>query len=702
MPRKGKIPPIKADEPIAFRAISFRADQAREEDRSIPVTLATNKPVKVWDSYRGEIVDEYLLMSGADIPNQVVMVDSHDHSTVRNVLGSIRELTINGDSVDGRAYFADKPVAREAFNDVRAGHLTDISVGAFRNQERYLASDKTERHEGMQVKGPARLVTRWKPFEGSPVTVGADRHSTFGRIPALRAYFQPEQMEEEAMTEAFRSHLVSLGMPEDCTDEVKWAQDNLARKQAPAPAKPAANEPIKEPTATDLEKIQREAVERERTRGITIRKAVADAQLDATFADSLIVEQVDTGTAALRIVEELAKRRKPAGNITPTKSEHESFRSCVLDGLSQRFGAQPAKPVAGSQEFKRTRFTDLARRCMEFEGINTRNMDDREVVSRAFSLPYSMRASDGQAYLSSGNFANLLLDAQNVTLQKAYMDVPTTYQMWCGRGEPVDNFKNINRVRVGEIGNQPTVEENGDYKDMSISDAKESYFVEKRGSIVSLTWEAMKNDDLGGFTRIVRMQGAAMARTENRSVYQIFFDNAALSDGIALFHTSSHGANKVTVDLSVANLNAAYAAMALQTGLNTDVILGIVPRYLVVASGIWGDAAQILKSTSDPAAGGSSTTGNANTHNVYGPNGQRQLTLIEEPILSANDPDSWYLIASNDQVDTVEKTDLRGEESPVFEQETAFIQDAIKFKIRKTWGVKALDYRGLYQSLGTG
>ncbi len=698
--RKGKLPPQKPGEAIAFRALSFRAEEADTEKRTMPVTLATNRSVKVWDWERG-MIDEYLLMNGAKLPKQVPLVDSHDHGSVRNILGSIRDLHISGGELRGTAHFGAKQAASEAFDDIRAGHLTDISVGAFRRKEKYVNPDKEEEHEGMRIKGPARVVTRWEPFEGSAVTVGADRHSTFGSIPALRAYFQPEQMEEEAMNEAIRALLASLGMPEDCTDEVKWAQDNLSRKQAPLPVAKLQAEPIKEATPVDLEAIRKEAVEKERTRGITIRKAVADAQLDVTFADNLISEQVDTGTAALRIVEELAKRRKPAGNITPTKSEHESFRACVLDGLSQRFGATPAKPVAGSQEFKRTRFIDLARKCMDFEGVNTRNMDEREVVSRAFAQNFTTRASDGQAYLTSGNFANLLLDAQNVTLQKAYMDVPTTYQIWCGMGESVDNFKNINRVRVGEIGNQPTVEENGDYKDMSLSDGKESYVVEKRGSLVSLTWEAMKNDDLGGFSRIVRMQGAAMKRTINRSVYQIFFDNAALSDTIALFHTSSHGANKVTADLSTGTLDTAYAAMALQTGINSDVILGIVPRYLVVASGIWSVASQLLRSSADPAAGGSAA-GNSNTFNNYGPSGQRQLMLIEEPILSANDTDSWYLIASNDQVDTVEVTHLRGEETPVFEQETAFIQDAIKFKVRQTWGVKALDYRGLYQSLGTG
>ena len=45
---------------------------------------------------------------------------------------------------------------------------------------------------------------------------------------------------------------------------------------------------------------------------------------------------------------------------------------------------------------------------------------------------------------------------------------------------------------------------------------------------------------------------------------------------------------------------------------------------------------------------------------------------------------------------------LAGEEMPVFEQETAFIQDAVKYKVRQTFGVAAIDWRGLYRSLGSG
>ncbi len=190
-----------------------------------------------------------------------------------------------------------------------------------------------------------------------------------------------------------------------------------------------------------------------------------------------------------------------------------------------------------------------------------------------------------------------------------------------------------------------------------------------------------------------------MRRTWQRSIYQILFDNPVLSDAIALFHSSSHGANLVTSAISVTSLNTAWSAMMLQTGLDSNTILGIVPRYLICAPGISGTAYQLVNSYADPAAGGSAV-GNSGNANIYGPGGPRPLIVIVEPLLAGHDADSWYLAADSNQVDTIEYTYLQGEETPVFEQETAFIQDAVKYKIRQTWGVKAIDYRGLYKSTG--
>jgi hypothetical protein len=71
-----------------------------------------------------------------------------------------------------------------------------------------------------------------------------------------------------------------------------------------------------------------------------------------------------------------------------------------------------------------------------------------------------------------------------------------------------------------------------------------------------------------------------------------------------------------------------------------------------------------------------------------------------EPLLDANSSTAWYLAANNSQVDTVEITFLEGEQSPVLESEWDFDKDVYKNKVRQTFGVAPIDYRGLYKHNG--
>jgi hypothetical protein len=107
---------------------------------------------------------------------------------------------------------------------------------------------------------------------------------------------------------------------------------------------------------------------------------------------------------------------------------------------------------------------------------------------------------------------------------------------------------------------------------------------------------------------------------------------------------------------------------------------------------------QLVASLSDPNAGGSSTTGNSNTLNIYGPNGMRPIVPIIEPQLDGNSATTWYGAADNGQIDTVELSFLSGEESPVLDSEYNMKNDTYYNKIRQTFGVKAIDWRGMYRN----
>lgn len=104
---------------------------------------------------------------------------------------------------------------------------------------------------------------------------------------------------------------------------------------------------------------------------------------------------------------------------------------------------------------------------------------------------------------------------------------------------------------------------------------------------------------------------------------------------------------------------------------------------------------QLLQSIADPSAGGSNA-GNANSANIH----HNVLTPIIEPQLESNSATSWYLAASPSAIDTVEIAFLQGEEQPVLESEFDSSRDTYKYKVRQTFGVKAIDWRGLFKNAG--
>ena len=159
-----------------YRAAVF-GDSIDEEERSVPVTIATATPVTTFDFKRMTVMDEVIDMSGLSWPsnNQIPIVDSHDRSSVNNVLGSIRELAIteDGDFV-GRAYFSRKPKAVEVFRDITDGHVTDFSITAESHEVAYIDEGETATVRNNSVTGPLKIVRRSKAIDGSVVAVGAD------------------------------------------------------------------------------------------------------------------------------------------------------------------------------------------------------------------------------------------------------------------------------------------------------------------------------------------------------------------------------------------------------------------------------------------------------------------------------------------------------------------------------------------------
>lgn len=728
MPKKGKYPADKSDSPMLYREARFEVDRANDEERSIPMVLASEDPIPTADLGRMEIVDEVLELDGMEVPasGKIPLLDTHNRDSVRNVLGSIRDIERDGKYLRAVAYFSED--AEDVYRAYRDGHLDSFSVGASIKRAKY-----TPRGEAQRTQ---KRVTSSALKEGSSVVFGADPSAKAEMVPALRAYTDPSNLLEEAMSDELKSLLVERGMPAETEgkDVLEWVQRNLkpeaddskeekskyddilrAVKDAVKPAK-------KEPELDESEVRRAEATRIKEIQNVCRKFTVEQEQID---------KWIDEGTDANQVARELLEGEfapsKPLGTVQVVGSSQDKVFRSMSEALGTRvlrgvdfdanldrarkqgdFGAIERneevkrmfnEPSPEAKDLRDASVNEMARAYLDAAGVDYSRVKSPLAIMRMAvnhpglwaDEPIVMRSG----YHSTGSFSNLLVDAANKTLLASYDEAETTYQMWVRTAPSAADLKALNRIKFGELGDPETIPEGGDYPEATTSDNKESYKVEKKGHTFSVTLETLINDDLNALSRLPAMQGAAFRRAINRDCYAILTANANLSDGNALF-SSAHG-NGSNVSINTAGLNAVYTALRTMSGLNSTTILNISPRYILVPAALEATALQFFASQADPSVGGD-TTGSSGVQNIYGPNGSRRnLMVIADGQLDNNSSTIWYAAADNGQVDTVELCFLQGYEAPVTDQKEEFNNDTLKWKATQFWAAKAIDYRGLYR-----
>ena len=168
-------------EELTTRAFSIHPPQTLSEDsRSVKVTAATENPVPVFDWQYG-LIPEIILMSGVMVPGggQVPLLDAHDRSTAKAVLGSAQRFEVRGNELLCEVVFANVPDAAEAFRKIQEGHLRDFSIGyRWEPQDAELVQEgETRLVEGRKITGPARVLKRVFIKELSITPIGADERA---------------------------------------------------------------------------------------------------------------------------------------------------------------------------------------------------------------------------------------------------------------------------------------------------------------------------------------------------------------------------------------------------------------------------------------------------------------------------------------------------------------------------------------------
>lgn len=655
----------------------FKADSFDAEARTVEVTFATETAVRTFDWDSWENIDEILICTpeAGDLTrlnSGAPVLDNHNRygKTAESVVGVVESARFEGGIGIAKLRFGNTEDDSKLMEKVKDGIVTGVSVGY--NVQEY----QVTRSDGQT---PVYKATKWTPTEISFTPVQADVNS--------------RSRSEGESTNDVTIHDVT---PEKNNNPVPPVVENTAEENSEEPENETNNETNQ--TMTEDERKAAEAATRseaakaERIRISGIQNSVRILGLPADFAETLIEEGVSVDVASTRALAEWEKSNpvNPTQNKGQQQTENEQTRSAMTNALVLRINPAAASVmgddnVRAAAEFRSMNFLRLAEESLVRSGVKTAGLSAREIAKGA--LGGKIR---GMHHTS--DFPLLLGDTINRTLLAKYQLQQRTFTAWAKRNT-VSDFRTVTRVRVSDlIGDLELVREGGEYKHGTMGEGGESYKLAKYGKIISITWEAIVNDDLSAFTTIPQSFAAKAAQKQSNIVYDILLLNPVMSDNNTLFK-AAHGNYTGTAGnlatggtaLSEASLTTAFELFLTQKD-EAGQFINVTPKFLIVGPKNSFLAQKMTSSNFTPA-----TQSDVPVGALTG------LTVIVEPRITSYE---WFLAADPNMVDTIEYSFLDGEEELFTEQREGFDIDGVQVKARMVFAAKAIDWRGLYRNNG--
>ncbi|OJY68694.1 MAG: peptidase S14 [Sphingobium sp. 66-54] len=490
----------------------------------------------------------------------------------------------------------------------------------------------------------------------------------------------------------------------------------------PNPANPAANsDPAgKKPnsqtdtsivalTQADVDKAV--AVERDRTTGI--RALGKKHGMDETFISELIGSDTTLDCAREKILDKLAETSEQTqighSRAAVTVDARDKFIQGASAWLMVKAGVAPiiakAAKARGEKidldpgEFRGVRNADLAREALTNMGVACGSRNPEAIVQAAMTARDPSMADSyarhmagmgfGAITQTTGDFPILFELVAHRILQAAYAVTPDTWSRFCGTGTVVD-FRPHTRYLRGTFGALEKVNEAGEFKNKPISDlAKEAISADTKGNIVTLSRQAIVNDDMGIFSNILVDLGRAAKLTVEVDVYALLTSNPLMNDGKALFHADHNNLASAGAVPSVAAFDAIAVAMAQQKDIDGNEFLDIRPSIGLFPLSLRGAANVVNGSEYDPDA----------VNKLQKPNIVRNMLsdVVATPRLSGT---AYYMFADKDVAPAIEVVFLNGVTEPFTDSQEGWRVDGVEWKVRFDYGVGALNWRSAYKQPG--
>lgn len=507
---------------------------------------------------------------------------------------------------------------------------------------------------------PLDRATDWEPVAVSLVIAGQDPASVMRSVESTE---QPST--EPPMTTA--SELAG-------GDPAATATLEAAAVIEPTPPPAVAQAP--EPGADDV------------ARELHIRRAAGAADLSETTVQDLIRTtagkdlpgvMVEVVRAARLSVE--AQSPVAAGHparVEVTRDAGDTLLRGFQEGIDARCRAVK-QPTDLGRQYQRMTTREMAAEYLEtmrgFSRSDVRLMGISELIERAFH--------------TTSDLANVLLNTANKTLARGYEEEVQTWRPLAIQSDNTD-FKPNYLMQLNASIVPEKVLEDGEYKFGTMSDGKTTYQLSTYGKGLTISRQALINDDLSALDRMPAKLGAGCALLESNLVWEQLTSGASGAtvtlDNKALFHADHN--NTGTGVIGIAGIDAGVTKLSKQTDPAGN-SLNIQAAYLIVPPELRTAALQFLYPTGyapstlagvNPFAGG--------------------MQLIVEARLSADSTAMYYLAANPNRIDMLQFGYLAGEGGPTITTTEKRNPDGVEMLVRHDFYVALADHRGFYRSTG--
>lgn len=289
--------------------------------------------------------------------------------------------------------------------------------------------------------------------------------------------------------------------------------------------------------------------------------------------------------------------------------------------------------------------------------------------------------------IATTDLPNILLNSLTKKLVQDYVEfqiIPGLEKLYTTTR--LTDYKPQDRVRLGYLSDLPTVAEAGPYTELTKpTDEKITYSIVKKGGLITISEETIRNDDLGKVMQMTNRLARAARHTLASFVTNFFITNPAYDpDGLTWFH-ATHANTGVTA-LSSGELDARAILLAKQSEKDSTNRLGLTLDWIMIPIDLRPTAMQINRNM----------TG---TNNWYDKFGDNEDNIIVNPLLA--DTNDWYFGTMPANAPFLEIGFLDGYEAPqiflanLATQGTQFTNDQLQFKVKFVFGGKPIDFRGV-------